>query len=164
MQPNVKYTVYFIFKQVSVNSTNRMFCGCLSLISADFTLFNTENVINMSYMFSGCWALKELDLSKFDTQNVTDMANMFYYCTELTELDLSKFDTTKVTDMANMFEGWTSCQQVFLPSTCVEKKKRCICCGDEYVRWNNHEVGGLKPGITKFKFPDKINLMIHTEK
>ena len=103
MQPNVKYTVYFIFKQVSVNSTNRMFCGCLSLISADFTLFNTENVINMSYMFSGCWALKELDLSKFDT--------------------------TKVTDMANMFEGWTSCQQVFLPSTCVEKKKRCIWYG-----------------------------------
>ena len=164
MRLNVKYIVYFIFKQEGVNSTKGMFRGCLSLISADFTHFNTENVINMSYMFSGCWALKELDLSKFDTQNVENMSHMFFYCSELTELDLSKFDTTKVTDMSNMFAECTSLKQVFLPSTCVEKKKRCICCGDEYVLWNNHEVGGLKPGITKFKFPGKINLMIHTEK
>jgi NAD-dependent SIR2 family protein deacetylase len=52
--------------------------------------------------------------------------------------------------MDNMFTGWTSCQQVFLPSTCAAKKKKCICCGDEYVCWNNHEVGGLKPEIVQF--------------
>ena len=173
MQPNVKYTVYFIFKEEcfgegSVDklllSTSWMFEGCPNLIRADFRFFNTTNVTYMSYMFFNCTSLTELDLSKFDTKNVTHMSYMFYNCSSLTKLDLSKFDTTKVTDMNNMFTGWTSYQQVFLPSTCAEKKKRCICCGDEYVRWNNHEVGGLKPGITKFKFPDKINLMIHTEK
>ena len=103
MQSNVKYTVYFIFKQGSVNSTKGMFRGCMSLISADFTNFNTENVINMSYMFSGCCDLKELDLSKFDTQNVTSMCSMFSKCSSLTELNLSSFETKKVACMSLMF-------------------------------------------------------------
>jgi surface protein len=146
MQKKVEYTVYFIFKKECfdgtagdlLNSTAWMFENCPNLIRADFRFFNTKKVENMSSMFWDCSSLTELDLSKFDTQNVTNMSDMFEECTSL--------------------------KQVFLPSTCAEKKKKCICCGDEYVRWNNHEVGGLKPDITTFKAPNKINLMIPTEK
>ena len=158
MNINVEYAVYLIFNNESFDSKSKdllvstawMFEAVHDLICADFRCFNTKSVTNMSYMFFNCTSLTELDLSKFDTKNVTNMSNMFYLCSSLTKLDLSKFDTTKVTDMADMFTGWTSCQQVFLPSTCAERKKRCICCGDEYVRWNNHEVGGLNPEIVQF--------------
>ena len=164
MQKKVEYTVYFIFKVKILDSTAWMFEFCYSLIHADFRFLNTTNVENMSYMFNGCTVLRELNFSAFNTTNVKNMYGMFWNCSSLTELDLSKFDTKSVTNMSRMFEECTSLKQVFLPSTCAGKKKKCICCGDEYVLWNNHEVEGLNPGITKFKFPDKINLMIHTEK
>ena len=149
MSKDVEYTVYFIFNDELLNSTAKMFFMCTSLISADFRCFNTSNVTDMSYMFSGCSSLKELNLSKFNTSNVTDMFNMFYGCSSLTTLDLSKFNTEKVIDMSYMFSGCSSLKTVFLPSKGVKIKKRCICCGDEYVRWNNHEVGGLNPKIVK---------------
>ena len=172
MKEKVEYTVYFIFKKGCfdgtagdlLNSTAWMFENCPNLIRADFRFFNTKKVKNMSSMFWDCSSLTELDLSKFDTKNVTNMSYMFYKCSSLTKLDLSKFNTTKVTNMANMFAECTLLNQVFLPSTCAEKKKRCICCGDEYVLWNNHEVEGLNPDITTFKAPNKINLMIPTKK
>jgi surface protein len=168
------------FNTENVTDMSRMFSKCPSLSELNLSNFNTKNVSDMSSMFSDCTSLKNLDLSKFDTQNVTNMSGMFYNCTALTKLDLSSFITTNVTNMAGMFyncsvlnkldlsgfdtkkvkymssifKGWTSFQQVFLPSTCTEKKKRCICCSDEYVRWNNHEVGGLNPDITTFKAPN----------
>ena len=173
MQEKVEYTVYFIFKEECFGegavdklllSTSWMFEECPNLIRADFRFFNTKKVKNMSSMFWDCSSLTELDLSKFDTKNVTNMSYMFYKCSSLTKLDLSKFNTTKVTNMANMFAECTLLNQVFLPSKDAERKKRCICCGDEYVLWNNHEVEGLNPDITTFKAPNKINLMIPTEK
>ena len=109
MQANVKYTVYFIFKQEGVNSTKCMFRGCSHLISADFTNFNTENVTDMSLMFDGCSALTKLNLSNFVTKEVTDMFSMFDKCSSLKDLNLSDFDTTKVTNMSYMF---TSCSSL----------------------------------------------------
>ena len=112
MQPNVKYTVYLIFKEecfegtegnLLLNSTASMFYDCTNLIYADFRFFNTTNVTDMTEMFRGCASLTELNLSSFNTQNVKNMSDMFSGCTALTELDLSKFDTQNVTDMSSMF-------------------------------------------------------------
>ena len=119
----VEYTVYFIFKNELLNSTASMFKWSQSLIRADFRCFNTINVTDMSTMFQGCSSLEELDLSNFNTSKVTNMADMFDLCTSL--------------------------NLVSLPLKDVDIKKRCICCGDEYVRWNNHEVVGLNPKIVK---------------
>ena len=152
------------FNTQSVTDMSCMFSNCSALTELGLSKFDTQNVTNMSSMFFNCSSLAELNLSNFDTTKVTDMSYMFYKCSSLTKLDLSKFNTTKVTNMANMFAECTLLNQVFLPSTCAEKKKRCICCGDEYVLWNNHEVEGLNPDITTFKAPNKINLMIPTKK
>ena len=141
------------FDTKKVTNMSRMFYNCSSLTKLDLSKFDAQNVTNMSCMFYNCSVLTELNLSKFDTQNVTGMTNMFSNCYSLKKLDLSKFDTKKVTNMADMFTGWTSCKQVFLPVQGTQIKKRCICCGDEYVRWNNHEVGGLNPKIVQFKDP-----------
>ena len=108
MNPNVEYTVYFVFNSGDIDTTKNMFLLCGFLINADFTYFDTENVTDMSMMFRNCTALKELNLSSFNTQNVKNMSDMFSNCTSLTELDLSKFDTTKVTDMSSMFYNCSS--------------------------------------------------------
>ena len=44
-----------------------MFCECKSLISLDFSNFNTQNVNDMKFMFSNCISLISLNLSNFDT-------------------------------------------------------------------------------------------------
>jgi surface protein len=150
------------FDTQKVTNMSFMFHKCYALTGLDLSKFDTKNVTDMSWMFNDCTALKDLDLSKFNTKKVTNMSSMFNECSALTKLDLSKFDTTKVTNMSNMFAECTSLKQVSLPSKDAERKKRCICCGDEYVCWNNHEVVGLDPDITTFKAPNKINLMIPT--
>lgn len=93
----------------NVNTENvidmfRMFQGCYSLTSLDLSSLDTRNVTNMGMMFGVCSALTNLDLSGFDTRNVTNMSEMFFYCTSLASLGLSSFDTRNVTDMKRMFE------------------------------------------------------------
>ena len=81
------------------------FHGCRTLVKADLSNVNTENVTNMNSMFSDCRSLVSLDLSGFDTRNVTNMGSMFGSCSGLTSLDLSGFDTRKVTYMSDMFQS-----------------------------------------------------------
>ena len=66
-----------------------MFAECNSLISLDFSKFNTESISNMRNMFWGCNKLKELkEIKNFNTEKVTNMMEMFYYCSSLEKLDL----------------------------------------------------------------------------
>lgn len=83
--------------------TKCYFDGFTSLISIDFSNFNTSKSRTMHWMFRNCESLKNIDLSKFDTNNVTSMYGMFYNCKTLEKLDLSSFNTKNVTDMAGMF-------------------------------------------------------------
>ena len=105
----------------NVNTENvidmfRMFQGCYSLTSLDLSSLNTRNVTNMGMMFGVCSALTNLDLSGFDTRNVTNMSEMFFYCTSLASLGLSSFDTRNVTDMKRMFEECHSLTSLDLSS------------------------------------------------
>jgi surface protein len=84
-------------------TAERMFSGCSSLSSADFSGLDTSNVSNMSSMFDNCSKIETLNLSVFDTSKTTNMSSMFSYCFSLTSLDISNFDTSNVTDMGDMF-------------------------------------------------------------
>ena len=103
-----------------------------------YFIFKDGGVESTSEMFSGCNCLISADLMFFNALNVIDMFDMFSYCSEL--------------------------KSVSLPIQGTQIKKRCICCGDAYVLWNNHEVGGLKPENTVRKCRKKIFSEISTGK
>ena len=80
-----------------------MFCGVESIVSIDFSKFNSSGINDMCMMFSSCTQLEYINFGNFDTSSVTDMFGLFYDTPKLTELDLSSFDVSKVTDMQHMF-------------------------------------------------------------
>lgn len=74
----------------------------------------------MGRMFSGCYSLKSIDFTKFNTSNVGkmyDMNSMFGSCKSLEVIDLSTWDISKVMDMDSMFSGCTSLKTLILPNT-----------------------------------------------
>lgn len=123
---NVDTTSYFdgFTSLISVDFSNfdtsrsrtmyRMFYRCGNLINLDLSKFDTINVISMYGMFYGCESLENLDISNFNTKNVNNMAIMFGMCTKLCSLDLSNFDTSKVEKMYNMFGSCKSLKDLCL--------------------------------------------------
>ena len=99
-----EYIIKIINKRLLTNSSF-MFSSCSSLLSIDFSNFNTSNINNMYSMFSKCSSLTTLNLSNFNTSKVTNMMGMFYNCISLTTLDLTNFNTSNVTNMMGMFYG-----------------------------------------------------------
>ena len=53
-----KHSIIYILNKLLL-STKNMFSDCSSLISLNFSNFNTNNVNNMSYMFCDCSSLKK---------------------------------------------------------------------------------------------------------
>lgn len=93
-----------------------MFYDCSSLVTLDFSTFNTANVRNMGGMFWGCSSLTSLNISSFNTANVTNFENMFHDCSKLQALNLSNFNTSKATSMFNMFMDCSSLTELDLSS------------------------------------------------
>ena len=80
-----------------------MFYSCSSIISLDFSNFDTSFVTNMAYMFYECDSLKSINLNNFDTSSVEDMSYMFSSTKSLEALDLKSFNTSSVKNMRCMF-------------------------------------------------------------
>ena len=97
-----------------LNSTCKMFKGCLNITEIDFSNFDTSNVKNMESMFEGCTSLISLNLSNFKTSNVNNMFLMFANCSSLTYLNLDNFDTLNVNRLNCMFEGCSSLKSLNL--------------------------------------------------
>ena len=68
----------------------RMFSGCNSLKTIDFSNFKGININNTKYMFNNCTSLTSLNLSNFVTNNL-NMDYMFNNCSNLNYLDVSNF-------------------------------------------------------------------------
>jgi len=96
------------FNTSNAESMNNMFQACSSLVSLDLSNFITSNVGSMDYMFQGCSFLVSLNISSFNTSNVGSMNYMFQACTSLVSLNLSSFITSKVYYMSSMFYGCSS--------------------------------------------------------
>lgn len=89
----------------NISSLYMLFKNCDSLISVDFTNFNSDNIENMAELFYGCISLKNINFTNFNTTNVIKMNSMFYNCESVTSLDLNNFETYKVVDMSSIFYG-----------------------------------------------------------
>ena len=108
-----KYIIKYSFKN-NLNCVASMFYGCSSLISIDFSNFNSNNVTNMGALFFGCSSLTSINLSNFKTNNVINMSGMFSGCLSLTSINLTHFNTNKVTDMSHMFSECSSLSSINL--------------------------------------------------
>ena len=80
-----------------------MFYSCSSIISLDFSNFDTSFVTNMTAMFCECYSLKSISLKNYDTSSVEDMSYMFSSTKSLEALDLKSFNTSSVKNMRCMF-------------------------------------------------------------
>ena len=89
----------------NISSLYMLFKNCDSLISVDFTNFNSDNIENMGELFYGCISLTNINFTNFNTANVTKMNSMLYNCESVTSLDLNNFETYKVVDMSSIFYG-----------------------------------------------------------
>lgn len=107
--------------KTTVNSMNKMFSGCKSLLNIPY--INTKYITNMSYTFENCYSLSHIPYMV--TQNVTTMEACFINCFSLVTIPLlqtlnvttfkscfedcsslsyiPKIDTSKATDMSRMF-------------------------------------------------------------
>ena len=85
------------FDTSQVQSTDRMFEGCRSLVilKQKFTL---EKLIKCPDMFKNCEKLNSLHLSGLVGEFLAEASNMFYNCNSLTSIDLSNFEGKKVKD------------------------------------------------------------------
>ena len=88
-----------------INNTVSMFSGCTSLESIKFTNFNFSKIQDMSGMFSSCYKLQSIDLSYFNSSFVQDMSYMFVDCISLNSINVKSFDTSNVNNISSMFSG-----------------------------------------------------------
>ena len=86
------------FDTSSTTTLTQMFYNATSLKEVNMSHFNTSNVTDFSYLFYNCFAIKNLDLSSFDTKNGISMQYMFYRCNSLEYLNIQGFDTTQATN------------------------------------------------------------------
>ena len=108
-----KYTIEYSFKN-NITKMSYLFSECTSLISVDFTHFNSQNVTNMGALFFKCASLSEINFTNFNTQNVVDMTCMFSYCSSLKGVNISNFNTENVTNMTCMFSYCSSLKEIDL--------------------------------------------------
>lgn len=116
-----------------VTDLSFMFACCFSLVSVDFTHFDTSSVKNMSFMFATgieeerllipyrYSQLKTLNLNAMETSNVEDMSYMFSSNYHLKDLKILNFDTSNVKNMEHMFSDCTSLSHIELTSFSTNK-------------------------------------------
>ena len=144
------YTFCFEFSDLLTNA-NKLFYGCNTLISLDFTKFKTNYLVDMGNMFNGCSSLKSLDLSNFKTNNVTNMEKMFYDCNSLENLDVSSFDTLQVIKMDYMFGNCNALSTLNLSNFETKRVKSM-----QGMFYNCEHLIGLY--ISNFKTDETINM------
>ena len=121
MFPSIKvekgiYQIKLVINKV-ITDCSYLFNDCSSIISIDFSSFDTKKVTNMSCLFIGCKKLKNINFTNFDTRNVTNMQHMFFGCSNLEEINLSPFNTENVENMSYMFLNCNNLKKIiFSPS------------------------------------------------
>ena len=69
------HKIYYFIKNIPISFDN-LFYNCRNLISINFSShINTSCVNNLNYMFRYCYSLISVDFSYFDTSNVKYIEN-----------------------------------------------------------------------------------------
>ena len=80
-----------------------MFHSCRSMISADFSNLNLENVEITYKLFYWCTSLTYINFSNVKTFNLTNNPGMLGGCISLTSIDLSSLYTNKPIYISEIF-------------------------------------------------------------
>ena len=121
-----KYKIQYMFKK-KLKKSVFMFYGCKSLIKADLSNFNMEDLDNMNGMFCGCDSLDSVNLSNGNCYNATDIGCVFYECKNLKNVNLSNIHTEKVNNMNGVFAFCQSLKNIDL-SSFDTKNVNNMCC------------------------------------
>ena len=88
------YTIKYKFNTI-INSTSFMFARCESMVSIDFTHFNSSKIEYVMYMFFWCSSLRSINFGDFNTEKVTDMNDMFDGCFALKSIEVNNNNFNK---------------------------------------------------------------------
>ena len=88
----------------SMNTCEKMFNKCESILNIDFTNWDTSGVSNFASFLADCDGLTSLDVSALDMSSATSISSMFTRCHGLTSLDTTGWDTSSVTSMYGVFK------------------------------------------------------------
>ena len=113
IEENVNEVMYYLndeesnitIKWDSMPTLKELFTLCNTIISIDFSRFDSSQATDISGMFDSCTMLKYINFTNFDTSSVEKMDKMFYYCINLVSLDLSNFNTKSAISMEGMFQN-----------------------------------------------------------
>lgn len=108
------HNVVFEFEKKQT-SLQDIFNSVWQLISADFSEFDSSEIVNMTSVFNGAMYLTEVNFKDFDTSKVTTMSQMFQG-TAIQSVDLSSFNTENVEYLISMFLGCSSLKSIDLSS------------------------------------------------
>lgn len=90
----------------NIKHLTAMFCGCVSLVEADFSEMSFPNVTDMSFAFYNCKSLVKVDLSGIgfsDEEGSLGFADMFYGCSSLQEFEFPSIDISRNINISSMF-------------------------------------------------------------
>ena len=165
-----------------ITDMSGIFHYCDSLVSIDFSKWDTKFVNNMSNMFSDCYSLSSINgLSNLNISNVTDISGMFCRCKLISRLpDISNWATNNITNMSNLFSGCASLK--YIPDISkwntdnVKDMRQMFYCCQSLVelpaihKWNTYNVTDmsemfcncskllLMPNISEWNTQNVINM------
>ena len=111
-----------------VPNMNSTFLNCKSLTS--ITVPNMKNVISMTYMFQGCESLKTINLPSVGPDSpITNMQYAFAGCAKLTDINLDE-DTLpiKLTNMTRLFQGCAELEKLPKLPDFTNNVDMSLCC------------------------------------
>ena len=127
-----EHTVVMIWND-AIDNMYRMFEGCSSITSIDFSNFDTSQVTHMGNMFRNCSSLTSIiGLSNFNTSSVERFTRMFNGCGNITSLDLSSFTEEKKPVVFEMFVGTSDDLKIKIncsnaPNLQAEAGSKAVC-------------------------------------
>ena len=96
------------FDSSKITSTENLFLGLTKLKSVYLANFGSSSLTNMKGMFKDCNSLELVDFTNFQSSAVTTMESMFENCATLESFDLSKMDINALTNIESLFKGCNS--------------------------------------------------------
>ena len=109
-----------------ITSLNNLFSNCNNLKNAKLGFSGTNQIKDMSKLFINCSSLESVKFN-FNAENVTDMSNMFTNCYSLKSIEFNNFNTKNLKYMESMFNSCKNLTLINLSSFNFEKVVNKIC-------------------------------------
>ena len=142
-----------LFGKTNINSLEEMFYSCKTLISVDFSNFDTSKVTRMNRMFLNCYKLNSVNMKNLDFSSLKYTDSMFYQCESLTSIDISLFTAKNLITMSSMFSHCTSLISIDLSDLQLTKLEKI-----DYIFKDCHSLKSIN--FNNF-FTDQVKDVVH---